>query len=78
LEFGYIFEPQKFPERFMVSFVGKDHLMVFNEEQISRINHFVTAFFGTFLQGKPEYRDQFSEEFVVQFDDLAWGVPAGE
>ena len=53
-------------------------MMVIGLEQMKRINHFATAFFGTYLQGKSEYRDYFSEEFVLQFDDLAWGVYQGE
>jgi hypothetical protein len=42
------------------------------------LHHFATAFFGTYLQGKSEYRQLFSGEFVSQFDDLAWGVYQGK
>jgi hypothetical protein len=62
----------------MISFVGKKHMFVLEPEQALRLHHFATAFFGTYLQGKAEYRDYFSEEFVSQFDDLAWGVYNGE
>ena len=51
-------------------------MMVAELEQMKRIHHFATAFFGAYLQGKSEYRDYFSEAFVTQFDDLAWGVYA--
>jgi predicted dienelactone hydrolase len=78
LETAYVFEHAGSPERFLVSFVGKHHLMVAEIEQMKRINHFAVAFFGVYLQGKAEYRDYFSEEFVSQFDDLAWGVYEGE
>jgi predicted dienelactone hydrolase len=78
IETATIFEQVGSPERFLVSFVGKRHMMVAEIEQMDRINHFATAFFGTYLQGKSEYRDYFSEEFVSQFDDLAWGVYHGE
>jgi predicted dienelactone hydrolase len=78
IEAAYIFEHLGSPERFMVSFIGKGHMMVFDPEQAKRLNHFATAFFGTYLQDKSEYRDYFSEEFVSQFDDLAWGVYEGE
>lgn len=74
LEPGYIFEHLGTPERHMVSFVGQDHMMVFDAKQVDRINHFATAFFGYYLQGKSEYRSYFSEDFVSQFDDLTWGV----
>ena len=53
-------------------------MMVAEIAQMKRINHFATAFFGTYLQGKSEYRELFSEEFVSQFDDLAWRVYAGD
>ena len=78
IETAYIFEHVGGPERFMVSFLGKTHMMVLEPEQAKRLNHFATAFLGYHLQGKSEYRDYFSEEFVSQFDDLAWGVYTGE
>jgi predicted dienelactone hydrolase len=78
IETAYVFEHVGSPERFLVSFVGRGHMMVIELEQMKRINHFATAFFGTYLQGKSEYRDYFSAEFVSQFDDLAWGVYTGE
>jgi hypothetical protein len=40
--------------------------------------HFAVAFPGYHPQGKTEYRHDFSEEFVAQFDDLAWRVYEGE
>jgi predicted dienelactone hydrolase len=78
IETAYIFEHVGSPERFMVSFIGKKHMMVFQPEAEKRLNHFAAAFFGTYLQAKTEYRHSFSEEFVAQFDDLAWGVYNGE
>ena len=74
IETAYVFEHVGSPERFLVSFVGRGHMMVIELEQMKRINHFAAAFFGVYLQGKAEYRDYFSEAFVSQFDDLAWGV----
>ena len=78
VETAYIFEHVGSPERFMISFIGEGHMMPFDPEVAKRLNHFATAFFGTYLQGKSEYRNFFSEEFVAQYDDLAWGVYAGE
>jgi predicted dienelactone hydrolase len=78
IETAYIFEHVGSPERFMISFVGKRHMMVLEPEQALRLHHFAAAFFGTYLQGKSEYRAYFSEAFVSQFDDLAWGVYKGE
>jgi predicted dienelactone hydrolase len=70
----YVFEHLKTPEKYLVSFIGKTHLMVEEYEQAARVRHFVTAFFGYYLQGREEYARYFSEDFVSQFDDLFWGV----
>jgi predicted dienelactone hydrolase len=78
IETAYIFEHVGSPERFMVSFIGRRHMFVLDPEVAKRLHHFATAFFGTYLQGKSEYRDYFSEAFVSQFDDLAWGLYEGE
>jgi predicted dienelactone hydrolase len=78
IETAYIFEHVGSPECFMVSFIGRGHMMVYEAEAEKRLNHFATAFFGTYLQGKSEYREYFSEAFVSQYDDLAWGVYQGE
>jgi predicted dienelactone hydrolase len=78
IETAYIFEHVGSPERSMVSFIGRGHMMVLDPEVVPRLHHFATAFFGTYLQGKSDYRDHFSEAFVTQFDDLAWGLYQGE
>ena len=78
IETAYIFEHVGSPDRFMISFVGRGHMFVLDPEQALRLHHFATAFFGTYLQGKSEYRQLFSGEFVSQFDDLAWGVYQGK
>jgi predicted dienelactone hydrolase len=74
IETAVIFEQAGSPERFLVSFIGKTHLMALEPEVAKRLNHFATAFLGYHLQGKTEYGAYFSDEFVSQFDDLAWGV----
>lgn len=73
-ECAYIFEHMGTPEKGLISFVDQGHMMVFDEEPRRRMNHFITAFFGYHLQGKEEYKDYYSEDFVRQVDDLAWGV----
>jgi predicted dienelactone hydrolase len=70
----YVYEHLVNTDRFLISFIGKQHMMVEQSEVISRINHFTVAFFGYYLQGRTEYADYFSEDFVSQFDDLFWGV----
>jgi predicted dienelactone hydrolase len=70
----YIFEHLVNSDRILISFIGEQHMMVMKRKIISRINHFAVAFFGYYLQGKTEYADYFSEDFVAQCDDLFWGV----
>ena len=48
--------------------------MIMQSEPLARMKHFAAAFFGYHLQGRNEYANYFSEEFINQFDDLAWGV----
>jgi predicted dienelactone hydrolase len=77
-ENALIFDHLGTPDKALISFVGPDHMMIFDAEMQARMTHFAVAFFGYHLQGKSEYRDYFSEEFVSQFDDLAWGVYEGQ
>ncbi len=70
----YIYEHLVNSDRVFISFIGKGHMMVENEEVISRINHFAVAFFGTYLQGHQDLGRYFSEDFVARQDGLAWGV----
>jgi predicted dienelactone hydrolase len=74
LEAVYIFEHLGTAERYMVSFIDKDYFMVEEPETVRRINHFATAFLGYYLQGRTDYAEYFSEDFVAQYEDLAWGV----
>ena len=74
IETKYIFEHIGAPELYMVSFIGKTHMMVDYAETKNQINHFATAFFGYYLQGRDDYAEYFSEDFVAQFADLAWGM----
>jgi predicted dienelactone hydrolase len=78
LEAGYIFEHLGTPDRAMISFVGRSHMMVYEPDMVARMKHFATAFFGHYLQGREDYAGYFDEDFVAQHDDLAWGVWEGE
>lgn len=78
IEAAYIYEHLGTSERYLVSFINKSHMMVENPEPAARIKHFVTAFFGYYLQGREEYAEYFSEDYVSQFDDLFWGVYSDE
>lgn len=74
LEAVYIFNHLEADDRYMVSFIDKSHFMVEVPETVRQINHFATVFFDYYLQGREDYAAYFSEEFVAQYEDLAWGV----
>lgn len=78
LEAAPIFERLTSPERAMISFLGQGHMMLFDVEPKARMLHFTAAFFGFHLQGRSEYAKFFSEDFILQYEDLAWGVVAGK
>jgi len=73
-EAEYTFEHLIIPDRYLISFIGWDHSLSMSTYGALRIKHFATAFFGYYLQGREDYAEYFSEEFVSQFDDLVWGV----
>ena len=58
----------------MVSFIDRDHGMISFPDVQARMAHFMVAFFGYYLQGREDYAEYFSEHFVAQYNDLAWGV----
>jgi predicted dienelactone hydrolase len=70
----YIYNHIGTPDRFLISFVDQDHMMIFDNEQVNRMKHFSVAFFGTYLQGRQDFAEYFSEEFVSAREGLAWGV----
>ena len=69
-----IFEHLGTPEKTMITFINREHMMIFNAETQARMAHFMVAFFGYHLQGREDYAKYFSENFVAQYNDLAWGV----
>ena len=73
-ENALIFEHIGTPDKSLISFVGPGHLMIFDAEMVARMAHFVVAFFGHHLQGRADLAQYYSEEFVTEHDDLAWGV----
>ncbi len=77
-EIALIYELLGTPKKALISFVGPDHMMIYNPVMVARMAHFAVAFFGYHLQGREEMAWYFSEDFVAQHDDLAWGVYPGE
>jgi predicted dienelactone hydrolase len=74
LETAFIFEHLGAPVKSLISFIGKDHMRTLDPDPAKRIKHFMTAFFGYQLQGREDYLEYFSQDFVNQFEDLAWGI----
>ena len=77
-ENALILEKLGTPEKALISFVGQDHMMVYRPAMVARMAHFLVAFFGYHLQGQEDLAPYFSEAFVGQYEDLAWGVYEGE
>ncbi|NOH01344.1 MAG: hypothetical protein HND47_04910 [Chloroflexi bacterium] len=73
-ENALIYEHLGTTDKTLISFVGRSHMMIYEVPSIERMAHFAVAFFGYHLQGREDYADFFSEEFVSKQDDLAWGV----
>jgi hypothetical protein len=73
-----IFEHLGISDKALISFVGRDHSIVFEPKMVARMAHFAVAFFGYHLQGRKDLKRYFSEDFVRQHDDLAWGVYVDE
>ena len=69
-----IFEHLGTPDKALISFVGRGHMMVYESKVIARMAHFAAAFFGYHLQEREDLAWYFSEDFVAQHDDLAWGA----
>ena len=72
-----IFEHLGTPDKALISFVGPDHMMVYDSKMVARMAHFAVAFFGYHLQGRKDLARYFSEDFVAEHGDLAWGVVEG-
>lgn len=74
-ENAFIYDHLGTLDRTFISFLDRDHMMmVEDEDNIRKIAHFATAFFGYHLQKKGELAVYYAQEFVAQFEDLAWGT----
>jgi predicted dienelactone hydrolase len=77
-ENALIFEHLGTSDKALISFVGRDHMMIYELKMKARLAHFAVAFFGYHLKGREDLAWYFSEDYVTQFDDLAWGVVRDE
>jgi hypothetical protein len=73
-ENALIFEHLGSQDKTFISILNRDHMIVYDPEMLLRMRHFATAFFGYHLQGKQDYAQYFSEEFVNGLDRMVWGV----
>lgn len=78
LEAAVLYDQIGFSEKYMVTILGKGHMMIYDPHVVDQMRHFANAFFGYYLQGRDDYLDYFSEDFISQYDGLAWGVTQGE
>jgi len=67
-----IYEHLSSPDKFLITFVGQGHMMIYNREQTAHMKHFATAFFGHFLQGREDYKTYYSEQFILDYPALSW------
>lgn len=77
-ENALIYEHLGTSDKTLISFVGITHGGMLNTPYPERMAHFAVAFFGYHLQGREDYAAYFSQEFVGQHDDLAWGAYEGK
>jgi predicted dienelactone hydrolase len=78
LEAAPLFERTGTPQKSLITFIGRDHMMFLDYLDMMRMQHFAAAFFGHILQGREDYAGYYSKEFVNQRPDLAWGVYSGD
>jgi len=69
----FIFNHLGSSDKTMVTFVGQQHMMIYDQMQIDRMAHFAVAFFSHQLQGKEDMAYYYSQDFIEQYDDLAFG-----
>lgn len=67
-----IYEHLSSPDKFLITFVGQGHMMIYNREQTAQMKHFAAAFFGHFLQGREDYKTYYSEQFILDYPALSW------
>ena len=61
-------------DRYLVTLMDVDHAEAMGATRaLETFNHFATAFFGYYLQGREDYGDYLTADFVDQHEDLAWG-----
>lgn len=70
----YTYEYLGADDRYLLSFINKNHSFPGFSTTEDTIKHFALAFFGKYLQGNEDYTEYLTEDFVEQFESLVWGV----
>lgn len=69
-----IFEHLGTSDKVFISILDRNHFDIIDVPEMIAIKaHFTVAFFGYHLQGRDDYAKYFSEDFVGEHDELAWG-----
>mgnify|MGYP001172875490 CR=1 FL=1 len=71
----FMFNHLSSEDRFLISVLNGDHWFGYNDEApyTAVTRHFATAMFGLYLQGRGEYAEYLTEDYVNSIDGLKWG-----
>ena len=61
-------------DRLLISYIGARHTTPFSSTFSPYTMHFSTAFFGLYLKDETDSAEYVTQEFVEQFEDIAWGI----
>lgn len=78
---------ENYPNAELITFMGADHFMIFEDDAVEQMRRFAVAFFKRQLNGEDSYSTILSESFVENeaallgetesYDRLVWGTPNG-
>lgn len=71
-EMHFLYDKLGSADKYLITFLDRTHMMIYDEYSVSQLTHFANAFFGFYLQGKKDYAQYFSQDFVSQYSELAW------
>ncbi len=72
----FLYEHLGSADRYLISFIGGSHRTLLYPDP--RRDHLMTAFFGYYLQGREDYAQYLTEDYVNSIEGLAWGPYMGE
>jgi predicted dienelactone hydrolase len=75
-EIALIYELLGTPDKALISFIGPDHMMIYDPEMVARMAHLAVAFFGYHLQGREDLAWYSSVDFVAQHENVSFGKPS--